>query len=44
MAAGLVKEHALVDAVEAKQSIVVFTDEILSKYANKNDLELIMKR
>ena len=39
--AGLVKEYALVDAVEYQNVIVAATvDELLSKYANKNDLEL----
>ena len=39
--AGLVKEYALVDAVEYQNVIVATTvDELLSKYANKNDLEL----
>ena len=43
--AGLVKEYALVDAVEYQNVIVATTvEELLSKYANKNDLELIMKR
>ncbi|WP_261034092.1 hypothetical protein [Streptococcus mitis] len=39
--AGLVKEYALVDAVEYQNVIVATTvDELLSKYANKNDLEI----
>ena len=39
--AGLVKEYALVDAVEYQNVIVATTvDELLSKYANKNDLDL----
>lgn len=39
--AGLVKEYALVDAVEYQNVIVATTvEELLNKYANKNDLEL----
>lgn len=39
--AGLVKEYALVDAVEYQNVIVATTvEEMLSKYANKNDLEI----
>ena len=39
--AGLVKEYALVDAVEYQNVIVATTvEELLSKYANKNDLEI----
>ena len=37
----LVKEYALVDAVEYQNVIVATTvEELLSKYANKNDLEI----
>ncbi|KXU15334.1 Cell shape-determining protein [Streptococcus oralis] len=39
--AGLVKEYALVDAVEYQNVIVSTTvEELLSKYASKNDLDL----
>lgn len=42
--AGLVKEYALVDAVEYQNVIVATTvEELLSKYANKTTLKLTMQ-